>query len=193
MTISSTGNGLNILIACDYLPHHSWMSFLCWYSLTKNLPDANVFVASHRRLMKYSLFTWTQKCKIPFILHKETDEEGQIQAAIDYGVTKPLLVIPPDSVCVRDFNESGFSPESLFEIRRFDAELSCDCKEARPCSFVTYSSGWGKFVTSSWINKTSNPFLFGVKYGQGELTANETRIGRLWIAATPLFLTVSRG
>lgn len=193
MTISSTGDGLNILIACDYLPHHNWMSFLCWYSLTKNLPDAKVFVASHRRLMKHDLFIWTRKCKVPFILHKASDDEGQIQSAIDYGVSKPLLVVSPEYICVRDFDESGFSPESLSEVKWLDAELSCDCKEARPCSFVTYSNGWGKFVTSSWINKMSCPFLFGVKYSQGDLTANELRIGRLWSAATPLFLTVSRG
>lgn len=193
MTISSTGDGLNILIACDYLPHHNWMSFLCWYSITKNLPEAKVYLASHRRLMKYKLFDWTRKCNVSFILHKETDSQGQIEASLNYGISKPLLVIPPDSICVRDFDESGFSPETLSEVIKLDDALLCDCKEERSCAFVTYSNGWGKFVTSSWINKTSCPFLFGVKYGQGNLTINEVRIGRLWSAATPLFQIVSRG
>ena len=193
MTISSTGDGLNILIACDYLPHHNWMSFLCWYSLTKNLPDAKVFVAAHRRLMKHDFFGWTRKCKVPFILHKETDPEGQIQAALEHDVTKPLLVVPPDSICVRDFDEAGFSPDTLSEVRQLDTELCCDCKEDRACVFATYPNGWGKFVMATWINRISCPFLFGVKYGQGNLTANEARIGRLWSAATPLFQTVSRG
>lgn len=193
MTISATGDGLNILIACDYLPHHNWMSFLCWYSITKNLPDASVFVAVHRKSITQNLFMWTQKCKVPFILHKETNDEGQIEAAINYGVSKPMLVLSPDSICVRDFKEAGFSPESLSEVRLLDSELFCDCKEDRPCTFVTYSNGWGKFVTSSWINKMGCPFSSMVKYNQGYLTANESRIGQLWIAATPLFLTVSRG
>lgn len=193
MTISSTGDGLNILIACDYLPHHNWMSFLCWYSLTKNLPEAKVFVASHRRLMKRDFFIWTRKCKVPYILHKESDDEGQIKYALNYGVCKPLLVLPPDCVCVRDFNESGFIPESLSEITTLNSELSCDCKDVNPCSFATYSNGWGKFVTSYWINKMSCPFFFCFKYNQSDSTANELRIERLWNVAAPLFLTVSRG
>jgi hypothetical protein len=193
MTISSTGDGLNILIACDYLPHHSWMSFLCWYSLTKNLPEAKIAVASHRRLMKLNLFGWTRKCNVPFILHKATDDEGQVQAALDHGIEKPILVVPAEAMCVRDFTEAGFSPDALTEVTRLNNEMVCDCKEERPCVFATYPNGWGKFVTSSWINKGSCPFLFGVKYGQGNLTANEARIGRLWNAATPLFQTVSRG
>lgn len=193
MTISATGDGLNILIACDYLPHHNWMSFLCWYSLSKNLPDAKVFVASHRRLMKHDLFVWTRKCNVPFILHKASDDEGQIQSAIEFGVSKPLLVISPNSICVRDFDEAGFSTESLSEISWLNDDISCDCKEARSCPFVTYSNGWGKFVMSSWINKMSSPFLFGVKYSKGDLTANEIRIGKLWNAVTPLFLIISRG
>lgn len=191
-SISSTGFNLNILIACDYLPHHNWMSFLCWYSLTKNLPEANVFVASHRRLMKYDLFSWTRKCKVPFILHKETDDNGQIQAAFEQGASKPLLVLPPDCICVRDFDESGFSPESLSEISKLDFNLSCDCKESRSCPFVTYSDGWGKFVSSAWINKMGCP-LSVVKLNKVDLTANESRIGQLWNASAPLFLTISRG
>lgn len=193
MKISSTGDGLNILIACDYLPHHDWMSFFCWYSLTKNLPDAKVTVASHRRLMEFEIYSWTRRCKVPFILHKETDEAGQIEVALLQNTHKPLLVIPPEVVCVRDFDEAGFSPESLSEVRLLDYELSCDCKEDRSCAFATYQNGWGKFVTPSWINKTSCPFLSGVKYNQGMLSANEVRIGRLWSMATPLFQTVSRG
>lgn len=193
MAISSTGDGLTVLISCEYLLHHNWMSFLCWYSLFKNLPEAKVIVASPRQIMTRNLFDWTRKCNIPLVLHKETDDTGQIQAVINHGSTMPILVVSPDSVCVRDFDEAGFSPKSLTELSRLNSELSCDCKEDRPCVFATYPAGWGKFVTSSWINKASCPFMFGAKYAQGELTTNEVRIGRLWNAATPLFQTVSRG
>ena len=191
-TISPTGEGLNILIACDYISHHNWMAFLCWYSLSKNLPDAKITVAAHRRLMKYDYFNWTRKCGVPFVLHKATDEEGQIDAA-ECG--RPLLVVAPEAVCVRDFDEAGFSPDTLSEekVHRLDASLCCDCKEDKPSVFVTYPNGWGKFVTATWIHRMSCPFIFGVKFAQGEMTANEVRIGRLWSAATPLFQTVSRG
>jgi hypothetical protein len=165
------------------------MSFFCWYSITKNLPDSKVFVAAHRRKMTYDIFNWTRKCNIPLFLHKETDSEGQIQEVLK-KVEKPLLVIPPDCFCIRDFDEAGFKLD-IFDVQRPNSELLCDCREEKPCVFATYSNGWGKFVTSSWINKMGCPPL-DVKYNQGILTVNESRIGKLWDAATPLFQTVSR-
>lgn len=193
MKISNTGNGLNILITCDYLPHHSWMSFICWYSISKNLPDASVFVVSNRRLMNCDLFSWARKVKIPLFLHPNTDIEGQIEIALKNGVEKPLLVIPPESICVRDFDEAGYSTDLIYDIKRLDDDLFCNCKENRSCVFAIYPDGWGKFVTSSWINKMSCPFRSAAKYNQTILTANEARIGRIWKSATPLFQTVSRG
>ena len=74
-----------------------------------------------------------------------------------------------------------------------DDDLSCDCKQDRSCVFVTYSKGWGNFVTASWINKMGCPFISDIKHAQGNLTVNENRIEKLWISATPLFQIVSRG
>mgnify|MGYP007120766161 CR=1 FL=1 len=183
---------MNILIACDYIPHHNWMSFLCWHSLSKNLPEAKVTVACHRRLMTYDFFGWTRKCKVPFVLHKAADEKGQI-ALISESVQGPLLVLSPETVCIRDFAEAGFSPDVLSGVVKMNSELCCDCKEEKPCVFVTYLSGWGKFVTQSWINRMSCPFVSGVKYGQGVMTSNEVRIGQLWSSVTPLFQIMSGG
>lgn len=192
MKISSTGHGLNIVIGCNYQLSHNWMSYICWYSLIKNLPDAKVMIACNRKLMKNSLFVWTRKCKVPFVLHKETDEFGQIEAA---GVSKPLLFIPPEAICIRDFDEAGFSPNVWSEEKSYflNDELICDCKEDKSCVFATYLNGWGRFVTPEWINRSTSPFIQGVRYDQGQMTANEIRIGRLWNAATLLFQTVSRG
>lgn len=192
MEISSTGDGLNIVIGCNYQLSHNWMSYICWYSLTKNLPDAKVTIACNRNPMKNSLFVWTGKCKVPFILHKTTDQIGQIQAS---GASQPLLYLPPEAICVRDFDEAGFSPKALSEKKTYflDDQLVCDCKEHKSCVFATYLNGWGRFVTPEWINKASSPFVQGVKFNQGQMTANEIRIGRLWNAATLLFQTVSRG
>jgi hypothetical protein len=193
MAISSTGDGLNILIACDYLPHHGWMSYFCWYSLSKNLPDAFVTVASHRRLMTHNFFGWTRLCKIPFVLHKATDEKGQIELAIAKNqIEKPLLVIPPEVVCIRDFEEADYFPEKITDIKKIDDELCCDCKDDKPTVFATYLNGWGKFNTPSWIHKMSGPFISNAKFGQGAMTANEVRIERLWSDATPLYQIVAR-
>lgn len=196
MSISPTGDGLNVLIACDYVPHHSWMAFLCWYSLTKNLPDAKVGIACHRRLMKHNLYDWCRKCKVPFLLHKAEEDQAAVALQLKLVAT-PLLVVPPDSVCLRDFEEGGFSPDAIGQDRIYRLEeaagLSCDCKEENPCVFVRYAEGWGKFVTASWIHKLACPFVTDKRYLYGSMTANELRIGKLWSAVAPLFQTVARG
>lgn len=192
MKISDTGNGLTIIIGCDYTVLHNWMSFICWYSLTKNLPDAKVIVACNRTLMKSTLFRWTQKCQVPFVLHKPTDKQGQILIAQSI---KPVLYIPADVICIRDFGEAGFSPNELSEEKEYflNDKLVCDCKDNGACVFATYFNGWGRFVMSDWINRSSSPFISTVKFDSGNMTANELRISRLWRSATTLFQTVSRG
>jgi hypothetical protein len=196
MPISPTGEGLNILIACDYVPHHAWMSFLCWYSITKNLPDAKITVACHRRLMKHRLYDWTRQCKVPFVLHKADADQAQVALELK-NASLPLLVVPPDTVCVRDFEESGFSPNVISEEKVYRLEdvggLLCDCKEEKPCPFVRYTEGWGKFVTASWIHRLDCPFVSDRRYIYGSMTANELRIGKFWSAVTHLFQTVARG
>lgn len=190
-----TGDGLNIVIACDYVPHHNWMAFICWYSISKNLPDAKVSIFCHRRIMKFDLFDWSRKCKIPFVLHSPSDTQGQLEI-IKQSANKPVLVVYPESVCIRDFDEAQFDFDIFLqkEIYISDNNLCCDCKEENNSSvFVTYNHGWGKFVTSNWINKMTSPFIFGVKYNKGEVTSSEVRIGKLWNSATTLFQTISRG
>ena len=42
--VTSTGKGLNVLIRSEYSFSSNWMSFGSWYSVQKNLPDANVAI-----------------------------------------------------------------------------------------------------------------------------------------------------
>lgn len=64
--ISFTGNGLNVAIVADYSFVDEWMSFACWYSIHRNLPDANVTLALAKPTMpqKY-YYRWTAKAKVP--------------------------------------------------------------------------------------------------------------------------------
>lgn len=192
MKISDTGSGLTIVIGCDYNVLHNWMSFICWYSLTKNLPDANIVISCNRTPMNATLFRWTQRCSVPFFLHKPTDKQGQILITQAF---KPILYIPAEAICIRDFGEAGFSPNELGEEKEYflDEKLVCDCKDDKACVFATYLNGWGRFVMSDWINRMSSPFIATVKFDGGNMTANELRISKLWRSATTLFQTVSRG
>jgi hypothetical protein len=190
MEISSTGDNLNILIACDYLRHHNWMSFLCWYSLKKNLPDAKVYVASQRRIMEYNLFQWTRSCNVPLVLHKETNDEGQVDFVFKKYNLSNLLVVKPDQICIRDFNESGLKYDYSKSIKYADYEIVCDCKSDRSTVFASYTNGWGKFNPPLWINKQGCPLNPEYKFAQGEMTPNEIRIGKIWYSASAVFSIV---
>lgn len=196
MSISSTGDGLNILIHCNYTNADNWMAFVSWHSIYRNLPEAKVFVACNRTKMQSRLFSWTKRCRVPFELHKTVSLDEWVQHILDKEfLGKPLVIITPDVVAVRDFEESGFDTPLLQGVMQVKEvpDLCCAAKEEKPCVFVTYSEGWGRFVTASWINRLDCPLASGNRFAQGVLTANEVRIGRLWSAVTPLFQTVSGG
>jgi hypothetical protein len=62
--VTSTGKGLNVLIRAEYSFSSNWMSFGSWYSVQKNLPDANVAIVCDgvSELNNISgCFVWTGK------------------------------------------------------------------------------------------------------------------------------------
>jgi hypothetical protein len=211
MKISSTGNGLNILIVCDYVSHHDWMSFLSWYSFSKNLPDAQVGIVCNRQVMNLRLFVWPARVKVKFDLHTPTDKENQVKRAVELGfLSMPLVVVEPGILAVRQLEEgSDFleyiqnTPKGISDrvwvvndvnstpVEFFDAY--CHAKEDKISTFVSIENGWGKFVTESWINKLNCPFTSFNRYGHGNMTLNESRIGKLWSGLVSLFQTVNRG
>lgn len=192
MNISSTGDNLSILISCNHTNCDNWMAFLAWYSISKNLPDAKVLVACNRTTMRSPIFGWTKKCKVPFELHKCMSQDEQVEFVLEKGLlTTPVVLISPATVALRDFEESGFDTNLLQGKLKTDSlpNLCCEAKEDKPCVFVTYFEGWGKFVTSTWIHKLNCPFTSENRFTNGSMTANEVRLGRLWSAVTPLFHT----
>jgi hypothetical protein len=200
MAITSIGAGLTVHIACEYLPHHDWMGFFCWYSLTKNLPDAHIIVSSNRAGMGLDLFSWPLKCGVPLLFHRDMPPEDVEHFVLTHPKGKakqPMLTVPPEYVCVRDFEEAGM------QIDQFDHEFSknmieipgmaSNCKDENPTVFVNYSDGWGKFVTKAWLNKASTPLITGVSLTTTNMTVDELRLGRLWDGAARLYQSVSRG
>lgn len=186
MKVSNIGNNLNILITCSYAPHYDWMTFLCWYSLTKNLPDAKIYIACNRNQIKQQWFSWINKCKIPFILHKVMSPEDQIEYAIhDKKIDLPILIVPAEYICIKEFDDN-FAFEGKQQLEQAK-DLFGNCKNENIYSFVEYKSGWGKFNTDAWINKPDCPFMTNLKYISGDMTANEIRIGQLWSKAASLY------
>lgn len=188
---------LQIVISCDYTVCDNWMSFLCWYSISKNLPNVNVLVACNRTSMRSNLFGWAKKCNVPFIIHQKLPEDMQISLLQQRKlIGDTVLFVHPATVAIRDFEEGEYDPKTLDgHIVYIDnlPGICCEAKDDKPFVFATYFNGWGKFVTSDWINRLSCPFASDNRYLQGSMTVNEARIGQLWKAVTPLFQTVSRG
>jgi hypothetical protein len=68
----NTGNGLRIFITCNYLPHHDWMTFISWYSIKKNLPDAKVVISCDKsKFTRTPVFEWVKKVNVDFTYTKQ--------------------------------------------------------------------------------------------------------------------------
>lgn len=152
--ISNTGDGLSIVIKCDYVPHHDWMSFASWYSITKNLPDAKVRMVCKRSGTPLQMFRWTRKVRVPFI-----------QSSIEPQPTSDDLWITPDVMAVSTYDAENLGPVSV--------------KENVVFTFASYLKGCGKFVLGEWINKRC-PFQMSQRFYATDLTLNEYRVLRLW-------------
>lgn len=204
----STGDGISVLICCDYLPHHHWMAFAAWYSIQKNMPDATVGIMCNRNLMKRKCFDWAPKCDVKFDLHKPCSWEEQIKKAFDSEFLKPpIIAIKPHVMATREFGDEwreyftmNIQSKDLV-IANTDSliaefvplDICRSAKDDTPATFVTYDEGWGKFVTAKWIDKVACPFLKASQYKSGELTISERRVGELWERMARIYQAVSRG
>lgn len=194
MSISYIGKGLSILICCDFIVSHDWMSFLTFWSIKKNLPDANISVIC-RRKANSDIFHWTRKCSIPLTFHT-TESLSEIKELSlknpKSKISEPVLLVKPNIVFLRDFDEAGFD-SNIFKNHSFEIEgLVSDVKSENTTVCCDYSDGWGNFVTSTWINKSSIPFS-SVDYSAVIMSLNEKRFAALWESASKMYQSILRG
>lgn len=204
--ITSTGDGMSVLIVCDYSPHHDWMAFASWYSFSKMLPDAQVGILCNRKPFDWQMFSWARKCRVKMRIHAPMTKDEQVRFSIDNKfLDTPLIVVEPEVVMLRGFTDEDvefFQKNPLIKSNKVwvvsdpsaesvDSDLCCNVKEDKISTFASYPDGWGKFVTSSWINKASSPFQHS--FGRGGMTSNEVKVDKLWKQLSLLFQTVSRG
>lgn len=168
LDVSTTGNGLNIIIKCEYIPHHDWMTFASWYSIYKNLPDAEVKLVCHRIPSTHQLFHWPDKCSVKHIFWGGTIE--------DYPVPENSLVITPEVMAVSHYDVNKLGP--------------IDVKSEENFTFVSYFNGCGKFVMNEWINKTYNPFGVTDRLFTDDISLNEYRVLKMWEKAKTLHTVV---
>lgn len=150
MEITPTGENLSIIIDCDYVPHHDWMTKVSVFSIQQHLPDANISINCKRNICKYQLFDWTRKLNIRFTYNENKQKE--------------CLIITPDVMAIRTF---------------IDKKIFL-AKEEEICTFVTYKEGCGNFVMSEWIDSIEAPFAVAKEFVNNSLSVNEAKILQFW-------------
>lgn len=169
MEISETGKNLLIVVDCDYSFSHNWMAFTLWYSLRKNLPDAEMVLNVVRKSSPVELFSWAVKFKVrlsysKFLLDDITDRQ--------------ILHLPPHVMAVRDF--SGGVPLGPVDIKSDYFSV-----------FVDYKSGCGAFVTAEWINRKDIPLFNATKkFFTKNISVNESKGLKLWERAGKILSTI---
>jgi hypothetical protein len=174
-----TGDGLNIVCKTGYSFHDDWMTFACWYSILKSLPDAkfSIFCPSVDSHGLY--FQWAPRCRVNFSTILPTNT--------------PLLIVPPLAMAVRSLDQKCVDLLSEIHFVELDGRLCGDVKDDTFLPFVHYQNGCGKFVVSEWINKAECPFPWAERFMTHTATANEVRVLKLWKQLHPLYATVAKG
>jgi len=181
--ISPTGDGLNVLIACQNNACHDWMAFASWYSFSKNFPDAVVKVICNRAFLDREVFRWPQKTNTAF---RQYYGDGPNYRAIadQIGFFKPseqVLVIQP-------WVMAAGAAESEFDFSNLEI---VEAKDEKTSPFVSYLNGCGKFVLNDWINSMGNPFIVWDKLRSIDVTLNEYRVLHLWEKCHKTYTVIS--
>ena len=105
--IGETGKNLSVLIVTEN--GKNWETFETWYSIFKNLPDAQVAIACQRtKSIPFQLFQWARRLKLNLFFHNaltETDSIANRFNAIRQALQRTMigdniLVIPPLAVVI---------------------------------------------------------------------------------------------
>jgi len=207
--VTSTGKGLNVLIKSEYSFSSNWMSFGSWYSVQKNLPDANVAVVCDG-VFKFEqvsgCFTWPGKVGVN-IFKCENFDDFFIKLfdrnncnlfdlpllILDKGV---MVVDELSSSVLNCFNEENILSDDFvmflkgknlkrdFLNRKFkDFSFSVDVKSDDDSCFISFGDN---FVPHEWIHSNK----VGLYEDVQPSNFNETKVLDIWSQAGKVFSVV---
>jgi len=191
MEVSKTGKNLNIILLATDNP---WMSFACWYSLNRHLPDAKILVALPRS-PKIHLFRWLFRLSIPYCPYTGVPSKEQaIEVAKSREVSEPLVV----SACAMAVKKldlgslEGISQDrqvwTLFDKEKIIPGLSQDCRVSGDFVFVSYKDSISYLTITDWEKTTyTEPFGLSYKLRSSINTLNEKKILDLWAEMASLY------
>ncbi|MCK9458397.1 MAG: hypothetical protein M0R80_01990 [Proteobacteria bacterium] len=168
-----TGNDLCVVIECENKPIYSWMGFVSWYSVVKNLPNAEVIVVCKRSKDEPSkeCFTWARRANIQFFFY-----ENSYNLKTD---KKIVIKINSHVVVLREYDPQLLGP--------------VDAKSDVLATFIDYSGGCGKFVMSEWINREVGLIQDVSKFASSEMSINEMKLLNLWEKSYQLYANLEGG
>ena len=149
---------MHVVIECNYLPGHDWISFACWYSIYENLPDASVEVYVERSFPKWTLFNWPRKINVPLKFGKNKNINNQ--------TGKKVISVPFCTMAVRSYNKDS---------------IVSDIRSENFSTFVTYLNRCAGFNTDRWINSLRAPFDDAErKFRTLDCYADEIKVLKQW-------------
>jgi hypothetical protein len=159
----NTGKNINLRINCEYNGFHHWMTYVCWYSIKKNAPDANIEIncLKNDHAKSVGFFAWANKLNIKFEYVKKHSESN-------------FYTITPNMLMVREW--SGFTIS--------------DVKSEEITAFVDIEKGCGNFVVEEWINKKESPFDKIKYFIKPKMSSNEHKVLDLWERAKLTYTAV---
>lgn len=191
MLIDIFGYGLNILLLCEPLPAHAWMSFASWESFRQQVPDATVTLATRRPTsgQHHGIFPWAYRLGVRSFFYTEDQDPAQIALRRDYLKT-PMLVLPPGTMAMEPLSHSVLDRVNCGGVQD-GADLVVGLKDLTPAPLIQLGEGCGGFVTEEWIDKCGHPFgRTGVYQRSNDLTVNERRVLLLWNRLCPIYDSV---
>lgn len=192
--LTSTGGGLTVLIDCEFKPGHDWAAFACWYSLHKNLPDADPILCI-RKSAPLDIFRWARAMLVPRHIH--SDNLGGMSFSSPTIILKPCVVLAGDMDAEKlDRPLTSCDGEVMVCLPGEMDEAPWLCHQAKddePAAFVTFSGGLSNLNTDGWINMSDCPFSRAPRLLKAAASCNEVKVLKLWQQMSVLYSNIARG
>jgi hypothetical protein len=184
-----TGEGLRVRICTYPTVYHHWMSFVCYSSMRRFLPDAEVELAVFGRPGFF--YDWAARLRL------RTLRRPPVLAAPLVEAESGMLAITSECVAVSQWENDIFLTESLVNqsgtacLRHNNDFVISNtfCEGAKFDGYVplvNVSEGVGSFVSKDWIDKSTS-FLTNInRFKTGKETQMELAVLEEWQRAIVL-------
>lgn len=180
-----TGKGLTVRICVMPTCYDHWMSFACYCSIKRYLPDADVELVAHG---KSRFFNWARRLRLriitrnlPPVPQNEADRPG-------------ILAIFPNCIAIREWSDEiksciNVSGSACF--RQNDEVCINDslCSNVKSDGYTPLTDiveGIGCFVVSEWLDKDACFLNRVARFESGNETQTEIAVLNEWRRAALL-------